>query len=32
VKIKNGFALPIAEFGKAQPAPIGKDYLIADFV
>jgi len=32
VKIEDRSALPIAEFGKANPAPVAKGYLIADIV
>jgi hypothetical protein len=30
VKIKNGFALSITEFGKAQPAPVSKGDALAN--
>lgn len=32
VKKENRSALPIAEFGKANPAPVAKGYLIVDIV
>jgi hypothetical protein len=32
VKIENRSALQVAEFGKAQPAPVAKGYVIADIV